>query len=92
MSAPEPKYVAETLAWCNAQRKFYRKRPLKRLPKGEIGNPEKCPCGAATGLGVRAVDYITPERLRLPLPRAVRRFVAAFDNERLPQYVRRSKS
>jgi hypothetical protein len=42
----EPKYVAETLAWCNKRRKEQGKRPLKKMPKGRMSDPSSCPGGA----------------------------------------------
>jgi hypothetical protein len=88
----EPKYVAETLAWCNARRKERGKRPLKKLPKGQPMDGESCPCGTATGLFVESqIAYDRDPDLEhkfgeYDLPRAVRSFVAAFDKGRLPQY------
>jgi hypothetical protein len=88
----EPQYIAETLAWCNKQRREQGKKPLERLPKGHRNQSTSCPCGRATGLSVYADNAYATDRLGrdtgLPLrvSRAVTRFVLAFDRGRLPQY------
>lgn len=86
----EPKYVEETLRWCNARRKEKGMEPLDKLPKGLRGKGESCPCGAATGLFVSYTYFnkmgINGSMESLKLPRSVRRFVGAFDSGRLPQY------
>lgn len=82
----EPGYVAETLAWCNARRKARGKRPVKRLPKGWIGDPFSCPCGKATGLAVGHFEWRDERGKWISLPRPVKRFVIAFDGGRLPRY------
>lgn len=83
----EPKYVEETLRWCNARRKEKGMEPLDRMPKGYKGNGSSCPCGSATGLFVSFTywlnDLCSQEK---NLPRCVQRFVIAFDNGKLPQY------
>lgn len=91
MKKAEPKYVAETLAWCNARRKEQGKRALKRLPKGETHNGVSCPCGKATNLYVGAYDYWKlpiecVEQTSGKLPRPVQEFIVAFDKGKLPQY------
>src|SRR4051812_33017599 len=81
----EPKYVEETLRWCNARRKERGKSPLDRLPKGERTKGESCPCGAATGLFVtlahayvrEEISLILDEGSKIDLPRSVQRFVKA---------------
>lgn len=85
---PEPQYVAATLDWCNARRAEQGRPPLKRLPKGARFDSSTCPCGEATGLHVYHYTAWRPGTLRpvLVVPRSVRRFVAAFDSGRLPQY------
>jgi hypothetical protein len=84
----EPEFVAETLAWCNDIRADQGREPLKRLPKGKIQDPFSCPCGEATGLEVDyRVAYGRDGGVVCDLPLAVQRFVVAFDNCELPQYV-----
>jgi hypothetical protein len=90
-TSQEPKYVAETLAWCNARRKERGKRPLTKLPKGERNVPHSCPCGTATNCSVFGFTYrVASLRAEYPLPRSVQRFVRAFDDGRLPQYEAKS--
>jgi hypothetical protein len=91
LGAPaEPRYVAETLAWCNEKREEHGEPPLDRLPKGARKKGESCPCGAATGLFVGSYWlYANPYTLDLPLealPASVRAFVFEFDQGNLPQY------
>lgn len=91
----EPKYVAETLAWCNARRKEQGKKPVSKLPKGYMRDPESCPCGRACGLVVGLQTFGThDESLAISwglggeiLPRPVKQFVKAFDAGKLPQYM-----
>lgn len=82
----EPAYVAATLAWCNARRKEQGKRALKRLPKGMRRNARSCPCGKASGLSVWVQFAYDSRQRAVPVPRAVGRFIRAFDAGRLPQY------
>lgn len=85
----EPKYVSQTLNWCNSQRKKKKKQPLKRLLKGYRFDAYTCPCGSATGLIVGTVVYSEREQVSYedyPLPEPVIRFVQAFDSGLLPQY------
>jgi hypothetical protein len=85
----EPKYVAQTLAWCNRKRKAKNKPPLKKLPKGRRNDPMSCPCGKATGLSVGIYHYAYPGEMFsdcFPLPKSVESFVLAFDGGYLPQY------
>ncbi len=88
--APEPAFVAETLAWCNERRAERGMEPLDRLPKGRRVDGRSCPCGSATGLHVAAVYYFDPSEGLEPeeheLPEAVCEFVKAFDECALPQY------
>ncbi len=91
----EPAYVAETLAWCNRQRKKQGKGPLKKLPKGRRGDPTSCPCGAATGLYVfvdeaEHYDAGSGDRIYVPINRFVKDFVLNFDSGLLPQYVKKT--
>lgn len=81
----EPKYVAETLAWCNSLRKKDGKPPLKRMPKGRKMDPSSCPCGKACGWDV-FTTFAARNKVRVLMPESVIDFVAAFDNGRLPQY------
>lgn len=84
----EPKYVEETLRWCNRKRKEKGKLPLIKLPKGIRGKGDSCPCGEATELFVGR-DFFTDDpsmTFRSKLPRSVQRFVSAFDKGKLPQY------
>lgn len=82
----EPAYVAETLKWCNFERKKQGKKPLKKLPKGEKDNGKSCPCGKATRLRVGTITFDATDGQNYPLPFAVIDFVAAFDSGKLPQY------
>jgi hypothetical protein len=89
----EPKYVAETLAWCNRMRAERGKRPLKKLPKGKRVDPSSCPCGKATGLSVSYSEIRSqwsPQSIGTSVggspPDAVIEFMHAFDMGRLPQY------
>lgn len=84
----EPKYIEETLRWCNARRKEQGKEPLNKLPKGRRGEGSSCPCGEATGLFVSYTYFTTIQHLdrEINLPRSVQRFVRAFDSGKLPQY------
>jgi hypothetical protein len=83
----EPKYVAETLAWCNRRRRERGMEPLVRLPKGRRLSTESCPCGSATGLCVSVCTYWpTREKKFGTVPKPVGRFVTAFDAGLLPQY------
>jgi hypothetical protein len=84
----EPGFVAETLAWCNSVRVERGLEPIDRLPKGLREEPQSCPCGRATGLWVDTRTFGTSMETyeAHPLPRAVRSFVAAFDEGELPQY------
>ena len=88
MKKPEPKYVAATLKWCNARRKEQGKKPLKRMPKGKIWEPDSCPCGKAAKLyvSVRVWGFQGEKCYDKFLPRRVRAFVKAFDAGKLPQY------
>lgn len=95
----EPGFVAETLRWCNEQRKAQGKRPLRKLPKGKRKDPMSCPCGKATGLSVNNYDAypMLPSgrpsqsyKKRIVLPSAVKEFVREFDFGQLPQYEERS--
>lgn len=87
----EPRYVAETLAWCNKRRKEQGQAALEALPKGRREDPKSCPCGKATGLDVllETAMGLHPWR-KYTLPRSVRRFVKAFDRGDLPQYEAKS--
>ncbi len=90
MSAVDPPFVAETLAWCNERRAERNLPPLDRLPKGRRVDGRSCPCGSATGLHVAAAYYFDPdggdEPEEFDLPQAVVEFVKAFDECGLPQY------
>jgi hypothetical protein len=97
----EPHYVKDTLDWCNERRKEQGKEPLKKLPKGKIGDGYTCPCGKATGLyvGTRGWDvtqeeyddsYGGPNFKRNP--ESVKEFVRAFDQCKLPQYLAKTRS
>jgi hypothetical protein len=84
----EPAFVAETLAWCNEIRAAQGKPPLDRLPKGKRADPKSCPCGTATGADVAFEFYYLPrDRKEYSLPEPVRKFVRAFDQGMLLQYV-----
>jgi hypothetical protein len=90
----EPKYVAETLKWCNSIREKMGKKPLKRLPRGVRKDASSCPCGKATGLFVydegAFVDTSTKANSsKKPIRRGnqfVRMFIDKFDGGKLPQY------
>lgn len=88
----EPRYVRLTLEWCNRQRKKQGKKPLKRLPKGNIGSIASCPCGSAAGLYVGLITYWdynnTTKCVNYKLlPKSVKTFVREFDRGHLPQYI-----
>lgn len=94
--APDPDFVAGTLAWCNEIRAEQGKEPLDRLPRGHVSDPASCPCGLATGMYVDADSYIPKDQFpagsqwdeNAPrLPTDVMLFVEAFDEIQLPQYI-----
>jgi hypothetical protein len=85
MKQKEPKYVAQTLAWCNLQRKNKGKRALKKLPKGYKGDGFTCPCGKAIGIWV-GYDTHGASPMRVSNPKYLSAFVCAFDRGLLPQY------
>lgn len=80
--------VANTLRWCNSQRKKQGKKPLKNMPKGHRNNPESCPCGKASGLRVGNSRYFKDQfdQDGKDLPYSVKEFVAMFDGLGLPEY------
>ena len=85
----EPKYVAETLKWCNALRKEQGKKALLKMPKGYMGDPKTCPCGNAAKLAVSLTTWGFQDEHKRDrrLPMCVQRFVATFDAGELPQYI-----
>lgn len=89
----EPAFVRLTLEWCNRQRAKKGRKPLVRLPRGIKTDPLSCPCGAATGLEVLSDRAHDPDHgykvIRIPI--AVKDFIGAFDDGKLPQYVKRVK-
>lgn len=84
--------IRGTLAWCNRQRAKQHKKPLKKLPKGFLGDGRSCPCGTATDLYVGQTYFCSKKDVRAPyfhttLPKVVARFVELFDSEKIPTLI-----
>jgi hypothetical protein len=94
-------YVKETLAFVNKVRKQYDSNPLYDLRTGRPTG-KSCPVSASLEIDgtmnpyTCATDTVEDEsyiwigpltdRRKIRQPRAVRRFVRAFDSGRLPEY------
>lgn len=92
MNTKDPKFVKNTLAWCNRMRAIQSMDRLTRLPLGTPGDPHSCPCGKATNLSVYKDRAFGGDELEggsgiwTKPPPSVVDFIDAFDGRLLPQY------
>lgn len=80
--------VRRTLAFVNRVRVEHGRRPLQKLPKGLPCEPELCPIGMAIH-GKAFSDELRIGEERIPVPQYVTAFVDAFDDERIPELIKR---
>lgn len=101
---PSHSVDVKVLAYVNRLRKQLGRRPLKRLPKGEVCCAESCPIARALKptdgyaevddteiVVVRGAGFDAREVLKTKPPRYVTRFVRHFDNGLIPELVSRRR-